>query len=211
MEDYQTLYKLHSNDQVVCPDCGLLHRRQPIPPRTAAKCSRCGATLYRHRVDPIHRTLALAVTGLIVFVPANVLSVMTFHFNGRAKDNLLITGPDELIDGRLYAVAALVLLTSIVAPLLKFAGLTYVLLPLSLGRAAWKPALAMRVVRFISEWSMLDVYLLAMLVCTVKLGTIGHITASTGLYALLTLILLSIATSLSFDEDAVWLRLGGRA
>ena len=192
---------------IACPYCDVLHRYQPIPQRTSARCSRCGTTLYIHRVNSIHRTLALSITGLIAFIPANAYPVMTFHFNGREKDNLLVTGPEELFAGGLDLVALLVLLTSIVAPLLKFMGLTYLLLPIALGGRPWRLVSAEKLLTFFSRWSMLDVYLLAMLVATVKLGAVGHITASTGLFALLALILLSIATSLSFDPEAVWGRL----
>ena len=193
-----------SNPILACPDCDQLHRYQAILPRSSARCSCCGATLYRHRVDSVGRTLALALAGLILFIPANVYPVMTFHFSGGAKDNFLPDGPWELWEGGLHLVALLVLWTSIVAPVCKLGGLSYLLWPMMRGRRPRGGIRVLKALTWIEEWAMLDVYLLGMLVCAVKLGALGHITTSTGLYALLAVILISLATSLSFDRDTVW-------
>jgi paraquat-inducible protein A len=111
-----------------CPACGLLQRLPPLPRGAVALCSRCGAVLRRRRVDPVRRSLALALTGLLLFALAVVLPFLDVNVIGRERETLLLTGPLELQQHGVWELAVAVLVTSVGAPLARLLALTYVLL-----------------------------------------------------------------------------------
>ncbi len=193
---------------IACHDCGLLHHERLLPDSTAAKCTRCGAVLYRQRRDSLDRTLMLTVTGLVLFVLANVYPFMTFKMEGREQQNTLFTGVKELYDAGLWILAVAVLCGSILVPLLKLLGTLYVLLPLKLGRRPWKLAWAFRAVEILRPWAMMEVYLLGVLVAYVKLSELATIKLGIALYSFVALIVVMAAADSSLDPRIVWNRLG---
>ncbi len=147
-----------------CHECDLLHRLKPIPRGTVARCSRCGAVLSRHRPNSLERTLALTVAGLILFALANTFPFLAMTMEGQYRQIVLLTGIKELYLQGMQEIAILVLLTTVVTPLLHLTGLLYVLVPLKLNRMA--PAIwwVFRWVRRLQPWSMLEVFMLGILV-----------------------------------------------
>jgi hypothetical protein len=117
-----------------CPVCGLLQRLPPLPRGAVALCSRCGAVLRRRRVDPVRRSLALALTGLLLFALAVALPFLGVNVIGRERETLLLTGPLELQQYGVWELAVAVLVTSVGAPLARLLALTYVLLGMRLPR-----------------------------------------------------------------------------
>ncbi len=192
---------------IACHDCGLLHHEQPLPEGAAAKCARCGAVLYRRRRDSLDRTLMLTLTGLVLFVLANVYPFMTFRMEGREQQSTLITGVKELYDADLWILAAVVLCASILLPLLKLLGTLYVVLPLKLNRRPWQLAWALRVVETLHPWAMMEVYLLGVLVAYVKLVELATIELGIALYSFVALIVVMAAADASLDPRIVWDRL----
>jgi len=172
--------------------------------RERARCARCGALLYAHKPDSLERTLALAVTGLILFVLSNVYPLMTFELQGQSQQNVLITGVLQLYAQGMWALAVLVFGVSILAPLLKLAGLLYVLLPLKLGRRPWLLPLAFRALETLDRWAMLEVYMLGVLVAIVKLADIATIVPGVALYSFGALIVVMAAASAALDASVVW-------
>jgi paraquat-inducible protein A len=80
-----------------CPVCGLLQRLPSLPRGAVARCSRCGAVLRRQRVDPVSRSLALALTGLLLLLAVAVaLPFVDINVVGWERETLLLTGPLEL-------------------------------------------------------------------------------------------------------------------
>jgi paraquat-inducible protein A len=119
----------------------------------------------------------------------------------------LLSGVRELVAQGLPPVALAVLITSLVGPLLELLGLFYVLLPLTLGRRPWQMAWVFRWVRRLEPWSMLEVFLLGILVTASKLTSDAEIIPGIALFALFALIFIMAAISASLDPEAVWRRL----
>lgn len=187
-----------------CHECDLLHRLKPIPRGTVAHCSRCGAVLSRHRPNSLERTLALTVAGLILFALANSFPFLAMTMEGQHRQIVLLTGIKELYRQGMPEVAILVLLTTIVTPLLHLSGLLYVLVPLKLNRMA--PAIwrVFRWVRRMQPWSMLEVFMLGILVALVKLTKMADVVPGISLYCFLALIYILAAITASLDPARVW-------
>ena len=192
---------------IACPDCDLLHRKIRLRDGETAKCSRCGAMLYRQKRNSHERTLALAITALILFVLSNVYPFMTFKLEGRVQENTLISGVIELFAAGKSGLAGLVFLASILVPLLKILGMLYVLLPLKFDRQPWKVATVFRAVKVLHPWAMMEVYMLGVFVAIFKLSQMATIVPGTALFAFAALIVTLAATGVTLDPRIVWDRL----
>jgi paraquat-inducible protein A len=186
-----------------CPFCGLLQHDAVLEDGESARCARCCSTIRTRKPLSIDRTLALCVSGLLLFLPANLYPILRFTAVGRGNDNRLLTGVVELFEGGATIVGLLVLLASVLAPLARFACGVAVLLPIRLGHPERCSRMLRRGFDGLARWAMLDVYLLAVVVAYAKLSNFGDSSLDAGWYPLLGLIVVSILVSLSYDPDAV--------
>jgi paraquat-inducible protein A len=154
--------------------------------------------------NSIDRTLALTLTGLILFAFANSYPFITFELEGREQQNILITGVIDLLDSGYWVLGILVFGASILAPLLKLLALLYVLLPLKFAALPPASATAIRLVETLSPWAMTEVYMLGVLVAVVKLAGMATIELGVALYCFAALILVSAAASAVLDEHLLW-------
>ncbi len=193
---------------IACHECDLLHRVEPLPHGGVAKCRRCGAVLYRDKPDSLDRTLALTIAGLILFVVANVFPFLAFKIQGQMTQTTLSTGIKELYAQDMVLVALLVLLTCIVVPLVQLLGMLYVLLPIKFNRMPWKLPLVFRFLESLQPWSMMEVFMLGILVSLVKLGKMATIVPGLALWSFAVLIIVLAGATFTLDSKAVWDKLG---
>jgi paraquat-inducible protein A len=191
---------------IACHYCDLLHQRPPLPPNGAAICSRCGALLYRDRRNSLDRTLAMAVSGILLFIIANSYPFLSLNIEGQVRETHLITGVIAFFRQDMPWMGLLVLATGILFPIVELVGLTYILLPLKFDRLAWKTAAVFRLIRSLQPWGMTEVFLLGILVSIVKLAGMATIIPGIALYAFLVLIFVVAATAASLNPDIVWER-----
>jgi paraquat-inducible protein A len=189
---------------IACHECDLLHKIRTVPKGGAARCTRCGAVLYRDIPDTIDRTLTLTITGAILFIIANVYPIMTFKLSGREDSSTLFEGSWELYDTGFWELALLVFLCSILAPALRIGGMLYVLIPFKLG---FRPPMFEAVFRWVETllpWAMMEVYMLGILVAIVKLASWATIDLGTALYSYVALIVVTAWSGATLDPRAVW-------
>lgn len=192
---------------IACHECDLLHRVRPLPASGVARCSRCGAELYREHKNSLDRTLALAVAAAVLFAIANSFPFMAFKLEAQVQQTLLSTGIIDLYEQGMWQVALVVFLTSILFPSVQIAGLLYVLLPLRFGRVVPGAAMVFRVVHDLQPWAMMEVYMLGVLVSYVKLAKMAEIVLGPALISFAVLIVIMAAAAATLDQRIVWDRL----
>ena len=202
---------------IACGTCGLVQRVQPLAPGMTADCARCGSVVASRSRGSLSLTAALALAGLILYVPANLFPILRMTIQGAYSENTVWGGTVALFRADEYLVAVIVFLASIAVPLLKLLGLFFLT---ATARLRWTgmPGLRTGLHRFIElvgPWAMLDVFLLAVLVALVKLDKLATILPGPGLVAFASVVVLTILASASFDPKLIWEpmedRDGGRA
>ncbi len=196
-----------ANELTACHDCDLLHRVEELPRGGVAKCSRCGAVLYRHRVNSLDRTLTLIISSFVFYLLANVYPFMSFRLEGRVQTCTIFTGVVDLWSAGMWFLASLVFFASMLAPLLKILGLLYLLVPLRLDRLPWDLELSHRIVHALHPWGMLDVYMLGVLVAIIKLSGLATIDLGIAFHSLVALMVLTTAATVTLDPQDIWERL----
>jgi paraquat-inducible protein A len=192
----------------LCHACDLPSRVGDVPEGGTARCARCGSVLYRRIRDSLDRTLALAVAGMFLFVAANVFPFLAFKMQGNVTHTTLSTGVRALYEQGTPIVASLVLLTTILAPFLQIFSLIFVLAPLRLGVRVPGQTRVFRLLRAVQPWSMMEVFIMGIMVSLVKLVGMAQIVPGLALWSFVLLIPVLAAATSSLDAEWVWRRVG---
>jgi paraquat-inducible protein A len=192
----------------LCHGCDLLNRVRGVPLGGAARCPRCGGVLYRRIPNSFDRTLALAVAGMILFIVANSFPFLAMKMQGNVTQTTLVTGVQTLYEQEQPLVATLVLYTTIVAPFLQLLALLLVLGSLKIGVRLPGRVLVFRLLRRFQTWSMMEVFMLGILVSLVKLADMAKIVPGIALWAFVLLIPVLAGATASLDSQSVWHRIG---
>lgn len=198
---------LHIDDHeglVACHECDFLCRLPVLAAGALARCGRCGTVLDRGIVNGLDRALGFTLTALILFVIANAYPVLGLQALGQEQYYTLWSGAVVLVRFDLWAVAVTVFVTSILFPLLHIVGLLYVLLPLKMRRRPRYFIPVFKLSLWLMPWGMVGVYMLGVLVAIVKLADLATVVPGWGLYALVGLLLTSVAAQASLNPRSVW-------
>jgi paraquat-inducible protein A len=187
-----------------CPDCDLLLRDSPVAKGLKARCPRCGSILYAPRKNSVERTLALSLTGLILFFPAMLLPVMTLDAMGLEMETNLVHGISVLFRSGFHVVSILVFLTGVAVPFIKLLVLFVVSLSIKFKSKKYLLMLFFRMYQFLDEWGMLEIYMLGILVSIVKLKDLAQLSYGMGLLCFTALLIITIFTAVSLDEHTFW-------
>ena len=192
---------------LACEACDQLHRHRPLARGEKAICQGCGTRLYGSSIDSLERTLALNIASLALFFLANVMLFLHVSMEGQGQANRIISGVADLFDFDYVPLAALILFTTMLAPLVKILVTLYSVSSALMGRRFPGVAVAMRGAEVLSTWSMLEVYLLALIVTVGKLSQMATVDLRIGSYAFIALIIVSTWANSALETEAVWSRL----
>ena len=182
-----------------------------MPAGTTAKCVRCGSVLFSTKTDSIDRTLAWTIAGLVLYWVAVTSPFLAMTSGSIVQETGLLTGVEHLYSQGEVVLAGLVLLTCILIPLLQMCILLFIFIPLKINIRLKYSIPVFRLFQQINPWSMMEIYLLGILVAIVKLAKMATIVPGLAVAAFgLLVIVLTFAIS-SVDRHMVWERLGGES
>ena len=184
-----------------CTACGVLQALADD-----SKCRRCGATVNSRREHSLQRTWAFLIVGLLAYIPANVYPIMlTRSFSGDRSDTIL-SGIIALADSGSYFVAVVIFFASICIPVLKFVVISGLALSLHFQ---WDMSLHTRhrlhsLTELIGRWSMIDVFVVAVLAALIQLGAILTILPGVGINAFALSVVFTMLAASSLDPRLLW-------
>ena len=193
-----------SLNEMACPECDLLQSIPPLAVGESVACLRCELTLYKHHKNSIDRSLAFAVTGLILFVIANMFPLLSLKAMGLMQDSTLFSTAISLFQADRPLLSIILLLTTIIFPATTLIGTIYILFQVKTNTTDEFTAPIFRFLRSTDAWGMLEIFLLAMLVAIVKLGDLADVIFGISLYAFVLLIIALSLLSASLDPHDVW-------
>jgi paraquat-inducible protein A len=192
-----------------CHDCGLLSR---LPAGAhAALCPRCAAPLHARKHRSLERAWAYLIAAVICYIPANGLPIMKITSLGKAESSTILGGVLYLLHHD-WPLAVIVFVASVFVPVLKILILCFLLVSVH-RRSTWRQAERTRLYRIteaIGRWSMVDIYVVTILVALVRLGALASIDAGLGAVFFGAVVVLTILAAEAFDPRLIWDADGGR-
>ena len=189
---------------IVCPACDLAHRLTAAPASGRRQCARCRAPLQRRENASIDTAIALALCALVLLLLSNAYPLVAMQVNGSSRDTTLIGAALGLYAQGFESLAALVFLTTVVAPLLQIVSLLYVLVPLWRGRRAFGQNAVLRALTRVRPWSFMEVFMLGALVALVRLSNFAHVAPGIALGSCALLMLCLSALSSITSPEQLW-------
>jgi paraquat-inducible protein A len=169
-------------------------------------CPRCGEPLHERKANSFNRTWALTISAALLYIPSNLFPVMTVMKFGRYHTYTIFEGLSEFVKIGLWPLAVLVFVASIAIPLFKLLSLVFLLI-----ETKWRPqrwicfrTRLYRVIDFIGRWSMVDIFMVSILVALVHFGATGRISAEPGAIYFTGVVILTLLAVESFDPRLMW-------
>lgn len=190
-----------------CEECKLVC----IPAEHDGRCPRCGARVHERKPDSLNRTLALALAGAVLYIPANVYPVLTVIQLGSGEPSTIMGGVEELVSSKMYPLALLVFFASVLVPLFKLIGLVGMISVTSLPATAERAGVFLRqrtrlyfIVAWIGRWSMVDIFMESLLGALVQFGRAVTIDPGMGALAFCAVVIVTIFAAEAFDPRLMW-------
>lgn len=170
------------------------------------ECPRCGEPLHLRKSNSLQRTLALLVTACVLYIPANVLPIMVTDQFGNSTDSTILGGVVLLIDMGSVPIAAIIFIASVMVPLGKLIALFYVCWSVGSGRTTdpRQRTILYRAAELIGKWSMVDVFVVSILVALVHLTGLLVILPGAAAVAFAGVVIVTIVAAESFDPRMIW-------
>jgi paraquat-inducible protein A len=186
-----------------CHTCG------KVSPIALGHCPRCGSHLHLRKPNSIQRTVALMVAAALLYIPANMLPIMTVVELGDTTENTIVRGMMTFWRQGAYPIALVIFTASILIPLLKIVALSWLCLAAS-GKLHPSPEMLGKIYWFtelLGRWSMVDIFVVGILVALVQLGNYMTITPGPGALAFAGVVVLTMLAAMSFEPRLLWDRL----
>ena len=181
-----------------------------VAPESLHRCPRCRAALHLRKPDSLQRTVALVVTASLLYIPANVLPIMTTDQLGRAIDSTILGGVVLLIHHGDYPIAAVIFIASVMVPVSKLLALSWLCWSVTRRQptSRHQRARLYRATELVGKWSMTDVFVVAILVALIQLGGLLVITPGTAALAFGGVVVVTMLAAHAFDPRLIWDQLG---
>lgn len=185
-----------------CHDCGCLSKQA----EQNNHCPLCGGRLHPRLPNSFQRTAALLLSAFFLYIPANIFPIMTYTRLGVGEPHTIIGGIIALIQGDMVPVAILVLIASILVPLLKLLGIGLLLLNVHYRWQAHakKWTMMYRIIAFVGRWSMLDIFMISILVSLVDMEGVAKVIAGPAATAFAAVVVLTMFAAKTFDPRLLW-------
>ncbi len=189
---------------LVCRACELVNR--PTAGGHRGACSRCGEGLKWRKPESLARSWMFLILAMILYIPANLLPVLDTTQLGATTRNTIYGGVKVLWQDGDILIASVIFVASIMVPAAKILGLA-ALLATSSAHTAWDPLARTklyRVVETIGRWSMVDIFVGAVLVALVQFKTVGEVSAGPAALPFAAVVVLTMFAAMSFDPRLIW-------
>jgi paraquat-inducible protein A len=175
-------------------------------------CARCGSRLHSRAPHSLQRSSAWLVAGVVAYVPANVYPMLVTSTLLERQQSTIVGGVVDLFHHGAYGIAFIVFAASVLIPVGKFLALIY--LQLAVGRNwrlnAHQRHLMLEIVEFIGRWSMIDVFVVAILSALVQLDTVATINPGIAAVSFALSVVFTMLAAQSLDPRLIWDEKGDR-
>jgi len=187
-----------------CHDCHLLITAAQA--KAHPHCPRCGAHLHLRKPNSLARTWALVCAAIILIIPANVLPITVTTTLGAKQADTIMSGVIYFMQTGSWEIASVIFIASVFVPFAKLLILIFLLLSVHF-RSVWRPkdrTTLYRLTELVGRWSMVDIYVVTILVALVKLGAVAAIEAGPAAVFFAGVVVITMFAAENFDPRIIW-------
>jgi len=190
-----------------CPTC---HQIVRFPTRTegavTALCPRCGSEVHPRKPGAIQNTWALVLASILFYIPANLLPMMHVHTFAGTQSDTIMSGVIYFMETGSYLIGSVIFIASIFVPVLKILILIYLLLSVQRGWAGryHERKRLYQLTELVGRWSMVDVYVVSIMIALVHFGGLTEIKAGLGAVFFLLVVVVTMFAAMQFDPRLIW-------
>ncbi len=175
-------------------------------PMGTEECARCGSTLQSRDLGSLNRVWALWVAGLICYIPANLYPMLVTDTLLESSQSTIVGGAVEIAKHGSYGIAAIILIASVLIPVGKFLAIAYLAISVKRGSntSAERRTHMYEVVEFIGRWSMIDVFVVAILSALVQLSVVASIHPGPASLTFALSVIFTMLSAQAFDTRLFW-------
>jgi len=183
-----------------CHQCGLL----AASPQS--HCLRCHTRLQLRKPHSLQRTWAFLITAILLYIPANIQPIMKTRLLGQEELSTIIGGVVLLWEMGSYPIALVIFIASVIVPLGKMLALVWLCLSVSGNHRRWprQRTLTYRITELVGRWSMVDVFVVAVLVALIQLGELMSIYPGGAALAFAGVVIFTMLAANCFDPRLIW-------
>ena len=196
--------KAFAPDSAAARGLALCHVCYLATPVNAGHCPRCGSRLHLRQRESLQRTWAFTIAAVVLYFPANLLPVLRVESFTGDYQNTILGGVAEFWQHGDYPVALIIFGASVVIPVLKIIAISALCLASRTGRRARTMTRIYRITELIGRWSMVDIFVVAILVGVVQLGSTLSIHPGAGALSFAAVVILTMFAAMSFDPRLIW-------
>lgn len=170
------------------------------------ECPRCKSEIHKRIPNSIQKTTALIIASFILYIPANMLPIMTYTSLGITETDTIFSGVVALVGAGLYWIAVVVFVASIAVPVAKLIFLSYLVIAVRLRwtRGVKHRAFLYRLTEIIGRWSMVDVFVVTIFTAIVQFGFVYTVEPEAAIIAFGAVVVLTMIAAETFDPRLLW-------
>ncbi|WP_445327179.1 paraquat-inducible protein A [Yoonia sp. GPGPB17] len=185
---------------VACQQCGQVH------PLGTDVCKRCEGRLQSRDTESLQKVWAWLIAGMIAYIPANIYPMLLTSTLVERSESTIIGGVVELFEHGSWGIALIVFVASVMIPVGKFVAIIYLAISVQRHSKAnqHERHRAYEVVEFIGRWSMIDVFVVAILSALVQLDTIATVNPGIAAVSFALSVIFTMLSAQAFDSRLIW-------
>lgn len=202
----QSALTARNMSRLSCHSCHLLCKMRSGHQDRDLTCPRCGAALHQRKINSLSRTWALVLAAFICYIPANVLPITHITSLGHVQSDTIISGVIYFMVSGSWPIALVIFVASVFVPLAKLFILTFLLISVQ-RKTSWRQkdrTGLYRITEVIGRWSMVDIYVVTILVALVKMGALATIEAGPGAVFFGAVVVITMLAAMTFDPRLIW-------
>jgi len=189
--------------------CRVCHQLVRLPKEQGGRyllCPRCGEEVHARKPNSIQYTWALVIASMLFYIPANVLPMMHVETFAGTQSDTIISGVLYFLETGSYLIAAVIFIASIIVPITKLLILIYLLVSVQRKDPMHKKSRQKLydLTELIGKWSMVDVYVVALMIALVHFGGLTQIKAGAGANYFLLVVIITMIAAMQFDPRLIW-------
>jgi len=192
----------------VCHGCDLMVDTVVVPSHYKVYCPRCSTLLHSNVIFDNSKFLALLITGFVLYLLANIYTVVSIEMVGINQEMTLIKSVIAMWKAGFYAVSILIFVVVLLVPLLRLLLLLFVVVALMFEYCYPGARKCMHMYMHLGEWSMIEIYMLSLLVSMVKFSDMANLNIGAGFVFLMSFMFIEVLFKLNLNSVHIWREIG---